>query len=110
MDIFVKKDISHYNRALQKNITTRKQYKDEMQRQGMVSQEKGDYLAKKAEQAKQQPYNVSKDTMGFLMHMKSKSKNGKITPRGNEIKFMKKMGVNFKRPDDKGTQGGMYSE
>ena len=110
MEVIVKKDISHYNRALQKKITNRYQYSDEMKRQGMVSQEKGDYLAKRAEESKKQPYKVSKDTMGFLMHMKAKSKNGKITPRGNEIKYMQKMGVNFKRPEDKGTQGGMYSE
>ena len=81
-----------------------------MKRQGMVSQEKGEYLAKKAVEARHKPYKVDSETGRFLAEVNSTSKNGKVKLSGRQLAKMEKIGVNFKRPDYKGLNGGMYSE
>jgi len=106
MEIIVKKDISHYNRALNKYIRTKSQYNDEMKRQGMVSEEKGNYLAEKAREKMRKPYKVDLETRKFLEEVKSHSKKGKVKLSGRELEFMKKKGVKFERPDYKGLKGG----
>jgi len=110
VEIIVKPSYDHYNRALDKHIKNKRHYNDEMKRQGQVSQEKGEYLAKRAEENRRRPYKVDLSTRKFLEEVKSTSKNGKVKLSGRQIAQMEKIGVNFKRPKDMGTNGGMYSE
>lgn len=106
MEIIVKKDIKHYNRALNKNITTRKQYNEEMKRQGMVSQEKGDYLAEQAKAKLMKPYKLNNETEKFLKGVKMSSRDGKVKLSGRELAYMEKIGVSFNKPKERGIEGG----
>lgn len=77
-----------------------------MKRQGMVSQEKGEDLAKKAIEDRQKPYKVDLKTRKFLEEVKSSSKDGKVKLGSRALDYMEKVGVNFKKPDYKGLEGG----
>ena len=105
MEIIVRK-YDGPNRALGKYIRGKHHYNEEMKRQGMVSKEKGDEMARKAEESMKKPYKVSNDTLGFIRDAKMHSKNGKLKLSDREIDFMKKKGVNFNHPGDMGTEGG----
>ena len=105
--IIVKKDISHYNRALDKHIRTRKQYNDEMKRQGMVSREKGDELAKKAIEKGKQDYKPTKEHVQFLNSVKNRAdKNGNVKLGGRQLEYMKKIGCQLKAPKERPLEGG----
>jgi len=106
MEIIAKKDISHYNRALGKYITTKRQYNEEMKRRGLVSQEKGNALAEKAIERRRKPYKIDKDTEQFLSEVNMGSKKGKVKLSGRQLEFMEKKGVNFNKPEYKGLEGG----
>ena len=106
MEIHIRPSYEHYNRSLNKHIKSKKHYKEEMRRQGMVSQEKGDYLAERAREKMRKPYKVEPETLRFLKEVKMGSKNGKVKLSGRQIEYMEKVGVNFKKPEDKGLKGG----
>lgn len=107
MKVIVKKDITHFNRELNKYITTRKQYKDELKRQGMVPYEQGKDMAERARQRQHQDYRPTTETRKFLYEVKnSADKNGKIKLSGRQIEYMEKMGVNFKPVKERPLEGG----
>lgn len=107
MDIIVKKFPEHYNRALGKQITSRRQYEQEMKRQNMVPQDKGDDIARRSKERSHKDYKVDPETRKFFSEVRSSSKNGKIQLSGRQLDYMKKVGVTFNRPDYKGLKGGM---
>jgi hypothetical protein len=107
MEIIVKKDISHYNRILQKYIKTRKQYDDELKKQGMVPYEQGADMAERARQRQHKDYRPTDETRRFLYEVQSGAdKNGHVKLSGRQLEYMERIGVNFKRPEFKGTKGG----
>ena len=98
-----------YNRALGKYISTKRQYENEMQRQGMVSQEKGEELARKAKERNQKPYVLGDKTKDLLTYANSiKDRKGNIKLGDRAIDAMKKMGMKFERPNVSGS-GGFYA-
>ena len=101
----ISKDYNHFNRALGKQINSKKQYKEECKRQGMVTSEKGNDIAHKAKESNRNDYKPSKDTAQFYASL-NKTKDGKVKLSGRQLEFMKKKGVSFKRPDYKGIEGG----
>ena len=99
-------DYEHYNRSLGVYIKNKRHYKEEMKRQGMVSFEEGEDLARKARERAHKDYKPTQETMKFLKHVESRSKDGKVKLSGRELQYMEKIGVNFKRPEYKGIEGG----
>ena len=105
-EIIVKRDISHYNKTLEMNITSRKQFDDELKRRGLCLQEEGDDLARQARERERKPYKIDKDTEKFIAEVRMKAKDGKVRLESRAIDFMKKKGVHFERTDYKGQEGG----
>ena len=106
MEIITKPSYEHYNKALGKYIRSKHHYNDELKRQGMVPQDKGDYLAERAREKMRKPYKIDKDTEQFLSEVKMSSRNGKVKLSGRQLEFMEKKGVNFKKPEYKGLKRG----
>lgn len=99
-------DYSGYNRALGVNIKSKRHYQEEMKRQGMVSYEKGEDIARKARERAHKDYKPTEETKRFLSEVNNRSKDGKVKLSGRELAYMEKIGVNFKRPKDLGLNGG----
>lgn len=95
----------HFNRALNKRIRNKRQYQNEMKRQGLIPFEQAEEIAKKVREERHKDYKPTKETERFL-HNISKDKNGKVKLSGRQIEYMEKVGVNFKRPEYLGTEGG----
>lgn len=106
MEIIVRKFSSHYNKALGKEIHTKRQYNEEMKRQGMVSQEKGDDIAKRAREKSHRDYKVDKETARFIAEVKDSGVDGKVKLGSRALDFMEKKGVSFKRPKERPMEGG----
>ena len=90
----------HYNRALGKYINTKRQYDNEMAKQGMVSFEKGKELAEKHKRDTHKPYDrPSEKAMALIRSFESQrpghNKNGKIRLNPQQIQGMKELGVSF---------------
>lgn len=103
----INRNYEHYNRALGKYIKSKRHYEDEMKRQGMVSFEKGEQMAKDAQEKMHKDYKPNDEMIKFFYQVKgSVDKNGHLKLSGRQISYMEKMGVDFKRPEDKGTEGG----
>ena len=101
------KNYEHYNRALGKHINSKRQYKDEMKRQGMVSSEKGDEMAAKAKEQAKRDYKPTRETLQFIESVRQRTdKNGNVKLGGRQIDYMKKVGVDFRRPKDRPLEGG----
>lgn len=100
-------DYNHYNRALNKHIRSKRHYYDELKRQNMVPQEQGDDIARRAREKQHKDYKPNDETIKFLFQAKgTMDKSGKVKLSGRQIAYMEKIGVNFKRPKDKGLEGG----
>lgn len=97
MEIIVKK-WEHYNRALGKYISTKKQYFNELRRQGFVPFEEGCRLAeKKSKESKWIPSKTCTDMMREVLD--KKDKNIILGQHPKLVEGMKKMGVKFDLPD-----------
>lgn len=94
MEIIVKK-YDHFNRTLNKHITSKKQYKEEMRKQGYVSWEEGERLAKKAREEAQKKYQISEKALGVIKSAKQMSRDGKIKCGDRLIEGMREVGVRF---------------
>ena len=99
-------DYSGYNRALGKYIRGKYHYFDEMKRQGMVSYEEGEDIARKAREKSHKDYKLNEKTEKFLSEVNMRAKNGKVKLSGREIDYMEKIGVSFKKPEYLGQKGG----
>ena len=104
MQVIVKK-YDGYNRALGKHITSKRHYNDEMKRQGMVSFEKGQAMADKAQEKMHKDYKLKDETRRFLKNI-NKTKDGKVNLSGREMAYMKKVGVDFRKPKERPLEGG----
>lgn len=101
MDVIVK-NYEHYNRALGKHISTKKQYFDELKRNGYVPYEEGCRLAEKKQQDRKE-YKPSKECVEMMRTIMDKKKDKTIV-LGQHPKLvdgMKKMGMRFDIPDPK---------
>lgn len=108
VQINMNKSYEHFNRELGKQINSKRQYKEELKRRGLVSQDKGDQMAKDAKERQHRDYKPSDETKRFFSEINSKkSKDGQIKLSGRELAYMKKVGVDFRRPEYKGLEGGM---
>lgn len=104
--IIVKKFEPHYNKSLGKAISSRRQYNEEMKRQGMVPQEQGDDMARRAQEKSRKPYVIGKDTERFISEVRMQAKDGKVKLESRAIDFMKQKGVKFGKAEYKGMEGG----
>jgi hypothetical protein len=91
----------HYNRALGKYISCRKQYDEEMKKGGFVSYEKGCELAEKAKENLHKDYKeLSPKALGIIKSARLMSDSkGNIKPSDKLIDGMKEVGVRFDVPD-----------
>lgn len=99
MEIIVKK-YDHYNRAMGKYISTKKQYYDEMKRGGYVPSDEANNLADNHNKEKQ--WVPSDKCINMIKNAKDMTdKDGNITlgkhPR--LVKAMEDSGMKFKLPD-----------
>ena len=100
----VVKNYEHYNRAMEKHISSKKQYDDEMKRGGFVSFEEGEKIASKRN--KKIPYDsISPKAQAIISSIKQQSKkNFKLSDRA--IDAIKELGVRFERQDKPTGRGG----
>jgi hypothetical protein len=101
MNIIVK-NYQHYNRALGKYISTKKQYDEEMRKGGYVSFEEGERLAELARGRDIKKYDgLSTNKMRFLNRTKDRAdKNGNIRVDDGFVKDVKensgiKLDINY---------------
>ena len=95
MEIIVKK-YAHYNRALNKFISSKRDYNNEMARQGMVPFEEGKAIAEKAKAESMKKYELcqkSKDIISTVHAIKDSKGNVKLSDR--TIDAMKEVVVSF---------------
>ena len=78
LEIIVKKDISHYNRTLEMNITSRRQFNDVLKRRNLCLQEEGDDRAARATRDARKDYKIDEDSRKFLSEVKDSAKDGKV--------------------------------
>lgn len=93
------KNYEHYNRAMGKYISNKRQYDYEMKKGGYVSLDEGRQLAENHEKEKQ--WKPSEKCINVIQGIKNASKDGKIV-LGNHPKIVKAMedsGMTFKLPD-----------
>lgn len=106
-EIIVRKGYEHFNRELNMQIHSKRQYNDELKRRGLCMQEEGDDRAVRAIRDARKDYKIDQDTERFLSEVKDTvSKDGKVQLGSKALDFMKKKGVHFNRPEDKGLKGG----
>ena len=94
----------HYNRAMGKMVHTKEDYLKNMKDMNLVPQKEADQRVKD----NHKPYDKPSDSaMRFMTHItKRKTKDGNIKLSGNEIKEMKKLGVNFDKAKERPLNGG----
>lgn len=90
------RDYSHYNRTLGKYIHSKRQYENEMAKQGYVSMEEGERIAEKARENMRKPYILSKKAKEVIYCAKnSADRNGKVSISDKLVEGMKEVGVNL---------------
>jgi hypothetical protein len=90
------KNYEHYNKALGKYITSKRQYDNEMAKQGMVSFEKGDAIAKKAQTNGHKPYILTDKAKQVINCAKlSADRKGNVKLSDKLVEGMKEVGVNL---------------
>lgn len=96
MEIIVK-NYCHYNRALGKYISSKRDYVESMKRGGFVSFEKGQQLAEQSHENKRRAYNGLSPKATEIIKSASniKDSKGRIKPSDRLIDGMKEVGVNF---------------
>ena len=98
----------HFNKSLGKHITSKKHYKEEMQKSGCVSFEEGERLASKARSNRPQ-YKPSEKAESFMREVRQTAdKNGKVKLSDRAIDHMKKLGVKFEGRSVPNGKGGFY--
>ncbi len=89
------KNYEHFNRSLGKQIRSKAQYQREMERQGFVSQEKGEQIAERARSANHKDYNglsgKAEEVVKAAYQMKDSKGNIKCSDR--LVDAMKEVGV-----------------
>jgi len=98
-NIIVKR-YEHFNRPLNKYISSRSQYEKEMAKQGYVSWEKGEELVADYQKRNKKDYKgISRQAMEVCKAAKDQADNkGRLTPSTRLIDGMKKTGVCFELP------------
>jgi len=101
MPNIIVKEYSHWNRALGKYISSKKQYDEEMKKGGFVSFDKGCELADRARENLHKDYKeLSPLALGIIKSARLMSdKKGNIKPSDKLIDGMKKVGLRFDIPD-----------
>lgn len=107
--IIVKK-YEHFNRALGKQIHSKKHYDEEMKKGGFVSYEKGREDARNARDRNQKRYTPSPDALAIMRAAKNRTdKNGNVKLSGAMVDGIKKLGMAFgheHRPRELREEGG----
>jgi hypothetical protein len=108
-NIIVRK-YEHYNRTLEKYISTKKQYYDELKRRNYVPLEEGQRLAEKKN--KEMTWIPSKDCVNMMRELYDKKKEKIVLAQHPRIvEGMEKMGMTFDVPKDLPTdKGGIKDE
>lgn len=97
MEIIIKR-WEHYNRELGKYISTKKQYYNELKRQGFVPFEEGCRLVEKKQ--KESKWIPSKDCTDMMREvLDKKDKNITLAHYPKLVEGMRKLGVRFELPD-----------
>ena len=105
-EIIVKNFKPHYNIALDKVVTSERQYKEEMKRGGYISADAGNEIVKRNLE-KQREFKVSKNAEQWMREVKLKSdRDGNVKLSDRQVDAMRKMGMSFKDPHLSETRGG----
>lgn len=94
------KNYEHYNRSLQKHISSKKDYIDSMKRGGFVSFEKAEQMVEKHREnrAKYEPSKKAEEIIRAASTMQDRK--GNIKAGSRLIDGMRDLGLSFKRPPD----------
>ncbi len=85
-----------YNSALGKYIGSKRQYDNEMSKQGMVSFEKAEQIAESVRSKQKKPYILSGKAKQIINSARfSSDKDGKVHLSDRLVEGMKEVGVNF---------------
>jgi hypothetical protein len=106
MEIIVKDFKPHYNLALDKAITSDRQYREEMRRGGFISQEEGDARVK-ANIEKRKEFKISKGAEAWMRECKmGADRKGNVKLSDRQIDAMRKAGMSFRDPKTTAVKGG----
>ena len=95
----------HFNKALGKQLTSKKHYHEELKKAGCVQFEEGERIAEKA-RSKRPAYKLSEKAGNFLREVRQTAdKNGKLKLSDRAIDHMKKIGVKFEGVTHRGMGG-----
>jgi hypothetical protein len=98
-NIIVKK-YDHYNRAMGKHISSRREYENEMVKGGYVTFEKSQQLCKDfRDKEEKQTYSGLSKKASSLLNSVNPDKKGRIRLSDRQISAMKEVGVKFSVPD-----------
>jgi hypothetical protein len=90
------RDYNHYNRALQKHISSKREYEYEMKRGGFVPIEEAEKMAEKFRKDKEHKYEPSQKAESIIRAASlMKDSKGNIKAGSRLIDGMKEVGVNF---------------
>lgn len=87
------KHYEHYNRALGKQIRSKRQYDEELKKGGFISKDKADEITKK--KAEKAPYKASPEVRRILDSCSKPDKNGNVKMSDRGIDALKNMGMSF---------------
>ena len=96
----ISKNWEHYNRALGKQIRSKRHYFEELRKGGYVSQEEGNRLAESNRSKSQKAYTLDSKTDEFLRHIKQTTdSNGNVKLSDRAIDKLVEMGAIAKKSD-----------
>ena len=95
VNIIVKRFEPHFNRSLDKAITSERQYREEMKRGGYISYEEAKERDKNSQEKRDaEKFKVSKPVVDILRSVKDKSdRKGNVKLSDRQIDAMKKHGL-----------------
>jgi len=95
------RNYDHYNRALQKHISSKKEYEYEMKRGGFVPYEEAEKMVEEHNRGKVKKYEPSEKAESIIRAASlMKDSKGNIKAGDRLIDGMKSVGVNFTPPPD----------
>ena len=96
----ISKNYEHFNRAMNKQITSKRHYEEEMCKGGFVPQEQAERIAEATRSRNKKDYRLEGKTEEFLRHIKQTTdSNGNVKLSDRAIDKMVEMGAIAKKSD-----------
>jgi hypothetical protein len=106
MEVIVKKFDPHYNLALDKVVTSERQYKEEMRKGGFISQERGDEIVRNNIE-KRKEFKISKNAETWMREARmTADRQGNVKLSDRQVDAMRQMGMKFQDPKLNAVKGG----